>query len=81
MLFSVAGGPAIVHTLMDRVLDGINHVCAMAFLDDVLVYSETLESHTAHVQEVLQNASALQALPLTLVRSKCAVSHLSSMVI
>lgn len=39
---------------MDRVLDGIHHQCAMAFLNDVLVYSPTLEDHLVHVREVLE---------------------------
>lgn len=54
MPFGVAGGPATFQALMDRVLDGINHQCAMAFLDDVLVYSPTLEDHLVHVREVLE---------------------------
>lgn len=54
MPFGVAGGPATFQTLMDRLLHGINHSFAMAFLDDVLVYSEDLESHVEHVREVLQ---------------------------
>lgn len=54
MPFGVAGGPATFQTLMDRLLQGINHDFAMAFLDDVLVYSESLESHVEHVREVLQ---------------------------
>lgn len=58
MPFGVAGGPATFQTLMDRVLQGINHHFAMAFLDDVLVYSETLENHVEHVREVLQRIEA-----------------------
>lgn len=54
MPFGVAGGPATFQTLMDTVLEGVNHKFAMAFLDDVLVYSETFESHVLHVEEVLR---------------------------
>lgn len=60
MPFGVAGGPATFQTLMDRVLEGINHQYAMAFLDDVLVYSETLEDHIEHVREVLRRISSAQ---------------------
>lgn len=60
MPFGVAGGPATFQTLMDRVLEGINHKFAMAFLDDVLVYSETLEDHLEHVREVLKRISSAQ---------------------
>lgn len=54
MPFGVAGGPATFQALMDRVLEGINHKFAMAFLDDVLVYSPTIEQHLVHVREVLE---------------------------
>lgn len=55
MPFGVAGGPATFQTLMDTVLDGVNHRFAMAFLDDVLVYSDTLDDHVEHIQCVLEH--------------------------
>lgn len=41
MPFGVAGGPATFQTLMDTVLEGVNHKFAMAFLDDVLFHLKT----------------------------------------
>lgn len=54
MPFGVAGGPAIFQALMDNVFNSINHKFAMAFLDDVLVYSPTIEDRLVHVREALE---------------------------
>lgn len=53
MPFGVAGVPATFRTLLDRVQQGIARSFAMAFLDDFLVYSPTLDKHIGHVREVL----------------------------
>ena len=39
---------------MNSVLTGIPDVFATAFVDDILIYSETLEEHKKHVREVLK---------------------------
>lgn len=54
MPFGVAGGPASFQTLMDRVLNEINHQFAMAFMNDALVCSETWDSNVVRVREVLE---------------------------
>lgn len=53
MPFGVAGGPATFQALMDKVLDGVKHRYCMAFLDDVLVFSESFEDHVVHLRDVL----------------------------
>lgn len=39
-LFGIAGGPASFQALIDKVLGGIKHKFCMAFLDDVLIYTD-----------------------------------------
>lgn len=58
MPFGVAGGPATFQALMDKVLEGIKHHYCMAFLDDVLVYSNTFAEHLEHISEVLRRIEA-----------------------
>lgn len=57
MPFGVAGGPATFQALMDKVLEGIKHTYCMAFLDDVLIYSESFDEHIEHMREVLNRIS------------------------
>ena len=54
---------------MQKILLGVdNVVCQM---DDILIYSETLEGHKAKVREVL---AKLQAAGITLNKEKCQFS-------
>jgi hypothetical protein len=54
MPFGVTNGPASFQRFMNSVLTGILDVFATAFVDDILIYSETLEEHEKHVKEVLK---------------------------
>lgn len=54
MPFGVANGPATWQRLINQCLmDFLDEFC-VAYLDDILVYSKTLEEHEAHVRRVLQ---------------------------
>ena len=67
MPFGLQGAPAIFQRLMDRVLHGVGDFAA-AYLDDIVIFSETWEDHLSHVHLVL---GRLQASGLTAKPSKC----------
>ena len=51
MPFGLVNAPSIFQELMNRVLNGLGDF-STAYLDDILIYSETLEEHLSHMQEV-----------------------------
>ena len=51
MPFGLTNAPAIFQELMDRVLEGLSDFTT-AYLDDILIYSETPEKHLEHIQLV-----------------------------
>ena len=59
--------PAIFQQLMTIVLQGLSHF-ATAYLDDILIYSETLEEHLFHLQTVFDR---LREHGLKLKLKKC----------
>ena len=52
MPFGLAGAPPIFQDLMNNVLQGLLHDSVLAYLDDVIVYSKTIEDHLIHVEQV-----------------------------
>ena len=54
MPFGAAGAPATQQRMMDRLLAGLKWVCALAYLDDIVVYSDTFEQHLAHLEALFQ---------------------------
>lgn len=53
LLFGLHGAPATFQKMMDRLLRGTESY-AMAYLDDVVVYSSSWEDHLSHLMEVLR---------------------------
>ena len=54
MPFGLTNAPAVFQSLVNDILrDMINNI-AVVFLDDILVYSQSLEEHIIHVRSVLQ---------------------------
>ena len=51
MPFGLTTAPAIFQGLMSRVLEGLDKF-TVGYLDDILIYSATLEEHLAHIQNV-----------------------------
>ena len=49
--FGQTTAPAIFQELMSRVLEGL-YKFPVAYLDDILIYSTTLEEHLAHIKKV-----------------------------
>ena len=65
--FCLAQAPAYVQNLMKRVLNGLHFT--PAYLDDVIIFSETEEQHLKHIKIVL---TRLKQANLKLKKSRCA---------
>lgn len=57
MLFGLTNAPAVFQRLMQKVLSGLKTGSGKEFvevyIDDVLIFSEMLEEHLAHIRLVL----------------------------
>lgn len=67
MPFGLHGAPATFQRLMDQVLCDVSS-CAAAYLDDIVIYSNTWVEHMEHLRAVLDR---LHAAGLTINPSKC----------
>jgi len=54
MPFGVTGGPGTFQFAMNATLKPLLRQCVLVFLDDILIYSATLEDHLSHIEVVLQ---------------------------
>lgn len=63
MPFGLTNGPAYFQRFVKRVFANFHDDVLAAFVDDLLIYSETLEDHRKHVVKVLERlrAKGLQA--------------------
>ena len=72
MPFGLTNAPAVFQRLMQRVLSGLNpsdgKEFVTAYLDDILVFSNSFSDHLNHLQNVL---SRLKSVNLKLKPSKC----------
>lgn len=67
MPFGLSGAPSTFQRMMDKLIQGMESH-AGAYLDDLVVFSETWAEHLSHLQEVL---SRLRVAELTAKPSKC----------
>ena len=54
MPFRLSNAPAVFQQFINNVLEGLLDVCAIGYIDNILVYSDSLDEHKDHVWEVLQ---------------------------
>ena len=54
MPFGLTNAPAAFQRLINEVLGDLLDVCAIGYLDNILIYSDSEEEHRLHVREVLQ---------------------------
>src|SRR6266478_9667592 len=54
MPFRLSNAPAVFQRFINDILEGLLDICAIGYIDDILVYSNSLEEHKDHVQEVLR---------------------------
>ncbi|KAF4306721.1 hypothetical protein GTA08_BOTSDO05973 [Botryosphaeria dothidea] len=68
MPFGLTNAPATFQNLVNDTLREYLDIFCLAYLDDILIFSETLEDHKKHVRKVLE---ALQAKNLSIAPEKC----------
>ena len=67
--FGLANAPSVFQRTMDQVLAGLIGKCVFVYIDDILVYSDSVEDHKDHLQQVFDR---LRQHGLRLKPSKCA---------
>ncbi|XP_039165520.1 uncharacterized protein LOC120291836 [Eucalyptus grandis] len=72
MLFGLANALATFCTMMNKVLHPFLDRFVVAYLDDIMVYSRTLEEHVKHLRQVFQ---VLRENELYVKREKCAFAQ------
>ena len=60
--------PSIFQRLISKVLNGIEGVYAVAYLDDICIYSKTFEDHLQHIENVIKR---LEHANMVLKKTKC----------
>ena len=53
MPFGLTNSPATFQHLMNNVFLDLLAICILVYLDNILIYSDTLEEHHRHIREVL----------------------------
>ena len=53
MPFELTNAPAAFQHLMNNIFLDLLYICVLVYLDDILIYSNTLEEHRRHIREVL----------------------------
>ncbi|KAE8204826.1 hypothetical protein CF327_g7687, partial [Tilletia walkeri] len=74
MPFGPKTAPAFFRRIMDTILAIYRFVCAIAYLDDILIFSSDFESHLRDVDNVL---TAMGKAGLTVAPKKCAFGFTS----
>ncbi|KAE8187394.1 hypothetical protein A4X06_0g5989 [Tilletia controversa] len=74
MPFGPKTAPAFFQRVIDNILAAFRFICAIAYLDDTLVFSPTYEQHLVDVRSVL---SALGNAGITIAPKKCAFAFTS----
>src|SRR3979490_2975154 len=54
MLFSLTNTPVAFQRFMNDILGDLLDHCTVTYIDDILIYSDSLEQHQEHVQEILR---------------------------
>jgi hypothetical protein len=68
MPYGVTGGPATFQSVMNDILSPFLRKYMLVFVDDILIYSKTLNEHATHVEAVL---GVLLKHELKVKKSKC----------
>jgi hypothetical protein len=56
MPFGLKTAPALFQQFMDKVLGGLCWTAALCYIDDVIIFSDSIEEHAEHVRKILQSA-------------------------
>ena len=82
MPFGIAGAPAVQQRMMDSLLAGMKWISALAYLDDIAVYSKTFEEHLSHLEALFKKCKEgiLQLNPIKSTVCKNETSYLGFIV-
>ena len=72
MPFGLTNAPATFQALMNTIFKPLLNKRMLVFVDDIFIYSPTLEAHLEHLQEVF---NILQQHQFLLKRSKCSFAQ------
>ena len=72
MPFSLTNSPATFHTLMNKLLALFLDHLVVVYLDDIFIYSKTLEEHTGYLWELFQT---LRDNKLYVKKDKCSLTQ------
>jgi hypothetical protein len=70
--FGLTSAPATFQGVMNSILSPLLRRCVLVFVDDILIYSATLEDHVNHLRQVLQ---ILVKHQLKVKQSKCSFAE------
>lgn len=68
MPFGLTNAPATFQAYINKTLEGLLDITCVAYLDDICIYSDSIEEHAKHVREVLDR---LRKAGLYVKLSKC----------
>lgn len=57
MPFGLRNSPATFHRLMNSVLAGIQGIRCFVYLDDIVIYADTVENHSKKLREIFKRLS------------------------
>jgi transposase InsO family protein len=74
MPFGLKTAPALFQQFMDKVLGGLRWTAALCYIDDVIIFSDSVEEHAEHVRKILKSAIAVG---LKFTPNKCHFAYAS----
>ena len=74
MPFGLCNAPGTFQRLMELVLAGLHWTCCLVYLDDIIIYSKTVEDHFHKLREVFKQ---LERAGLKVKPSKCSLMQKS----
>jgi Reverse transcriptase (RNA-dependent DNA polymerase) len=54
MPFGLMNAPAAFQRFMNDIFSDLLDICILVYIDDILIYSDTLEEYRKHIKEVLR---------------------------
>jgi hypothetical protein len=74
MPFGLKTAPALFQQCMDKVLGALRWTAALCYIDDVIIFSDSVEEHAEHVRKILKSAIAVG---LKFTPNKCHLAYAS----